>query len=184
MSEYVTGFRCGICGEEYWDANETTATVRRKEYKDDAVTTTVWELHVCDKCLKKLGIEVDARSELEPKTNLIEPCPFCGGEAITRLNNKWWIHCDNCTCEIGFEGMDENGYYGHFDTEAEAIAAWNTRAERTCKNISDPPEGFLCSECGWGDFAEPSHLLTTAKFSGRVHGGPNYCPNCGRRIER
>lgn len=50
------------------------------------------------------------------------------------------------------------------------------------RNISDPPEGFLCSNCGWGDFAEPSHLLTTAKFSGKEK-GPNYCPNCGAQIE-
>lgn len=54
MSEYATGYRCGICGEEYWNANETTATIQRKEYKDDAVTTTVWEFHVCDECLQKV----------------------------------------------------------------------------------------------------------------------------------
>lgn len=54
-------------------------------------------------------------------------------------------------------------------------------AERTCQNISDPPEGFLCSSCGWGDFAEPSHLLTTAKFAGNDK-GPNHCPNCGARV--
>lgn len=53
-----------------------------------------------------------------------------------------------------------------------------------CENISDPPEGFLCSLCGWGDFAEPSHLLTTAKYTGRVEGGPNFCPNCGKAVKR
>ena len=42
----------------------------------------------------------------------------------------------------------------------------------TCKNISNPPSGFLCSECGWGDFDEPTHLLKDAK----------HCPNCGRKI--
>ena len=55
-------------------------------------------------------------------------------------------------------------------------------AERgTCRNVSNTPSGFLCSECWWGDFDEPSHLLTTAKFTNN-DGGPNYCPNCGRRI--
>lgn len=54
--------------------------------------------------------------------------------------------------------------------------------ERTCKNISNPPEGFLCSACRWGDFAEPSHLLTGAKYTGRDNEGPNYCPNCGKRL--
>ena len=51
----------------------------------------------------------------------------------------------------------------------------------TCKNISNPPSGFLCSECGWGDFAEPSHLLTSACYAG-LGKGPRYCPNCGRRV--
>ena len=49
----------------------------------------------------------------------------------------------------------------------------NSESKKTCKNVSDPSEGFLCSECGWGDFDEPTHLLKDAKF----------CPNCGRRIE-
>lgn len=50
-----------------------------------------------------------------------------------------------------------------------------------CRNISDPPEGFLCSECGWGDFAEPSHLLTSACYAG-LDKGPRYCPNCGAKV--
>ena len=41
-----------------------------------------------------------------------------------------------------------------------------------CRNVSDPPEGFLCSVCNWGDFCEPSHLLAGARF----------CPNCGREV--
>lgn len=53
----------------------------------------------------------------------------------------------------------------------------------TCRNISNTPSGFLCSECGWGDFDEPSHLLTTAKFTDNDR-GPNYCPNCGREVVR
>lgn len=53
--------------------------------------------------------------------------------------------------------------------------------ERTCRNVSDPPEGFLCSECGWGDFAEPSHLLTGSCYAGLAK-GPRYCPSCGARV--
>ena len=66
-------------------------------------------------------------------------------------------------------------------TPEEAIAA--TLGAGTCRNVSDPPEGFLCSECGWGDFAEPSHLLTGSCYAGLAK-GPRYCPNCGRKVEQ
>lgn len=56
MSEYHDCYRCNLCGEEYWSANETVVTIRWKESKDDAVTTKIWEFHVCDKCLKKLVV--------------------------------------------------------------------------------------------------------------------------------
>lgn len=75
-----------------------------------------------------------------------------------------------------FEARQKYDVTEQFDALAEQRSG-------TCENISDPPEGFLCSECGWGDFAEPSHLLTTAKFTDNDR-GPNYCPNCGRRVER
>lgn len=64
----------------------------------------------------------------------------------------------------------------------ENMAKYGWVRERICKNISYPPEGFLCSACGWGDFSEPSHLLTSAKYTGRDNGGPNYCPNCGAKV--
>lgn len=49
------------------------------------------------------------------------PCPFCGGEAHTiepaRYGKSWGVRCE-CGAFLGFE-----------HTEAEAIAAWNTRTE-------------------------------------------------------
>lgn len=54
------------------------------------------------------------------------PCPFCGGEAnvIDHHNDDGSVSvgCNNDTC-LGFSGL---GWL--YKTEAEAIAAWNTRA--------------------------------------------------------
>lgn len=58
----------------------------------------------------------------------LKPCPFCGGEARMMKQHRWWVSCQECICDLGFEGMDERGCYGHYDTEAEAVKAWNTRA--------------------------------------------------------
>ena len=93
------------------------------------------------------------------------PCPFCGSEARHYAPGPidHHIECVNykeCGADIAR------------DTEAEAIAAWNTRAEQTCKQVLiDCDDGLIppftahCSACGdeWG-------------FT------PNYCPNCGAKV--
>ena len=100
------------------------------------------------------------------------PCPFCGGEAnvIDHHNDDGSVSvgCNNDTC-LGFSGL---GWL--YKTEAEAIAAWNSRAERTCKNKSKSVTSFWCSKCDAATsdgFADVGGKL--ARF--------NYCPNCGRK---
>jgi Lar family restriction alleviation protein len=48
------------------------------------------------------------------------PCPFCGGEAETyRMIEPWWmVYCTRCYAETA-----------DYKTEAEAVAAWNRRAD-------------------------------------------------------
>ena len=66
--------------------------------------------------------------------NQLKLCPFCGEQARViashhpRLyrpsrNGNYYVVCDSCDALLGF---DED-YGGQFDTEEEAIEAWNRR---------------------------------------------------------
>lgn len=126
------------------------------------------------------------------------PCPFCGGEAVlhqtydmdTGAVDGWFAWCDNDTCECKPET-------GQFFTEAEAIAAWNTRvdyhgyeqaaieawesikawnsrAERIChweypQSVNGWVGYMVCSSCG-------------EKYDETVADLANYCPNCGAKV--
>lgn len=96
-------------------------------------------------------------------------CPFCGGKA--EVNNPfgdtaglWYVICTECAVCCGFE-----------NTEAEAVEAWNTRVERTCRIEHMPKNENLrcrswlqCSECG-------------EEMTNYPHDW-NYCPNCGAKV--
>ena len=115
----------------------------------------------------------------------LKPCPFCGGEALvqptydidTNECDGFFAWCSNYDCECKPQTRD-------YLTEAEAIAAWNARAEmsyedvlilldelglseRTCKRFWTGAE-MICSSC--------AHQLNDATA--------NYCPNCGAKVEQ
>lgn len=95
------------------------------------------------------------------------PCPFCGGEArltySTDNHRQPYVTCDTPKCP----GC--NPYQWYFRTEAEAIEAWNRRAERTAK-VRDWSEDvfghYRCDKCG---FVLESDYV--------------YCPNCGAKLD-
>ena len=86
----------------------------------------------------------------------LKPCPFCGGEAISRGSDYdgYWVTCRGC---MAFPFKK--------NTRERAIEAWNTRAERTCKRFWTGAE-MICSSC--------AHQLN--------NGTANYCPNCGAKV--
>ncbi len=126
----------------------------------------------------------ESMNDLQAKsTNTLALCPFCGGEAELLGERVFYVWCDKC---------ETRGDY--YNTEAEAIAAWNrrakppcgggycplcgavvdgienwnSRAERTCQNVDDHKTvWFICSVCGYQQ--KLSHTRS-------------YCPNCGCKV--
>ena len=89
------------------------------------------------------------------RTTELLPCPFCGGEALPIYGGKR-IMCLDCSLNTKL-----------YKTADEAIAAWNTRVERTCKRVWLEDWLWRCSECG--SQHDTAHLY-------------NYCPNCGAKV--
>lgn len=101
------------------------------------------------------------------------PCPFCGGEAHTYRNHLWHV-----ACERALQGCVT---MSAFVTEAEAIATWNTRTERTCHDIKPPLPYFKCDVCGMADMGGREIWISDGFYRGQK---PHYCPNCGAKVEQ
>lgn len=140
--------------------------------------------------------------DLQANSNALRVCPFCGGEAELVSNDIGvFVGCFHDNCPIG---PQTSTYLDGYATEAEAIAAWNTRAdyhgyeqaaieawesikawnaraERTCRNDKDKWSGlakylFVCSECGW-NLADVGNdaIDISARLMKR-------CPMCGAKV--
>ena len=72
-------------------------------------------------------------------------------------------------CNYNISGCGTSGPYRK--TRAEAIAAWNSRAERTCY-IEGSYYDELMDEC----YTQLSCDHETREYE------PNYCPTCGARV--
>lgn len=111
-------------------------------------------------------------NDLQANSDLLF-CPFCGGEAhikevVSACEKLYTVGCSNSEC-MGYETWLLK------PTVDEAVAAWNRRAERTCRMEYNeewsgdelyPTECYSCSECCY---------MTS-------DGMPSYCPACGARV--
>ena len=106
----------------------------------------------------------------------LKSCPFCGGEytQVRYIGGEWQ---EPSAFESGYRGecCSCDAITAAYNTESEAASAWNTRHVETCKvegsYYSELMDVYVFSlSCGdsilWND-EEP----------------PNYCPDCGRKVE-
>lgn len=115
----------------------------------------------------------------------LKPCPFCGGEAELRSeyssDSGYWfrVDCNNKGC-MGLTkrpSWDQVCSTGWRDIEQEAIEAWNTRAERTCKPEIENHGDLILTRypcCGYE--------LKVYRYSPYPEEAFNNCPNCGAKV--
>ena len=108
------------------------------------------------------------------------------------------VRTDNAVCKF-YETLEEpeRGVFAVVTTDwltpEQAIAATlgatdarPTQAESsgTCHDEGDPSD-FCCSACGVRMFTNTSDTYTMIARDGRtIIKHPNFCPNCGRRVEQ
>ena len=114
-------------------------------------------------------------------TDELKPCPFCGGEAmpVKQIEGRYAIarysvSCNGCGLVAFYEA-----------TEAEAIAAWNTRTATTDAefaravhdgNLWRRVNGHIrCRNCGL-------NIESVIALDGCNEHAIKHCPNCGHKV--
>lgn len=92
----------------------------------------------------------------------LKPCPFCGDEADWYEVRPGYGYVSCCACDASIGVIDAL-------PKQDAIDAWNTRAERTCRMETEEScqNWNSCSECD-ADYYTDQPI--------------NYCPNCGAKV--
>lgn len=117
----------------------------------------------------------------------LKPCPHCGSATAPEISNcvelESCANFDECPCEthlcvvcsVHKGGCGACG--GFAPSEEGAVLKWNTRAERTCRNVAlggteagtfDVGGVFRCSACGFA-----------YRFSEMPY---PFCPECGAKV--
>ena len=97
----------------------------------------------------------------------LKPCPFCGG---TQDENGVIDHDERCFVILFMDDLLTGTV-----SKKEIEAAWDTRAERTCKQ----------EERGWGTEGDHARVWLTCGHDcivPTVQDLPNYCQSCGARV--
>ena len=140
------------------------------------------------------------------------PCPFCGGEAelveadYGMFNTGYAVYCHSCCTKVGVTGRLGEAYEWTpiYDTEADAIAAWNSRSERVTDDEweiyqrSVPATEENMAMFGWVRERTCHIVKNSRKYvlsdgcelfedgcsicNSYIGDGDNYCSNCGAKV--
>ena len=135
-----------------------------------------------------------SRSCLEPtlcrgrsEMTEIKSCPFCGSKAeiieqppTGPLNTLYRVQCSG----LGHTPYNHEATTNYFPTRQKAIEAWNTRAERTCRDVSarETDSKFTCSLCGLNLITKDDQGITMWRQGPAYIDKPIFCPGCGARV--
>ena len=133
-------------------------------------------------------------------------CPFCGGEAETLTAESMYggylfgIMCNDCRSRGDVYDTEAEAiaawnsradYHGYEQAAIEAwesIKAWNSRAERTCEpkwtlQGKTQTQEFWCCECGNCGYEFGVEDRSTFPFKITIDevDVPNFCPECGAK---
>lgn len=140
------------------------------------------------------------------ETDELLPCPFCGGEAEVWSHHYekditlWQVRCSIRPYEVETACYASESFIS-FDTEEEAIEAWNTRAERTFPDeVQEAQHHLFELERITGETWRPDRTCTIVDhFNDGPHAEdddeyhlscghmeigrePEYCPECGAKV--
>lgn len=131
-------------------------------------------------------------------TQHLEPCPKCGRDvpcntALDDGEDVRWAEW-SCLCGLYYHAesriVNERGVHDAEAELAELFGAWNTRVQRTHKVVpsewhpisqTQKIRHWNCPSCGY-ELCIEKHSTSPWEWATVVE-LPNFCPNCGAKIE-